>query len=87
MQSCGPGVSITYIRRRVVLAYWNDQHNLIVGRLPILLYVYVRMSMNVCAHHCNIPAYDIDTVNGKTVLRETLEQLPKPNYDLLKYIR
>ena len=44
--------------------------------------------MSVCIiHHCDIAAYDIDRVNGMTVLRETLEQLPKPNYNLLKYIR
>ena len=34
-----------------------------------------------------IAAYDIDGVNGETVLKETLEQLPTPNYNLLKYIR
>lgn len=44
--------------------------------------------MSVCIiHYCDFPAYDIDRVNGKTVLRETLEQLPKSNYNLLKYIR
>ena len=36
---------------------------------------------------CTTTAYDIDSVNGETVLRETLELLPKPNYNLLKYIR
>jgi len=34
-----------------------------------------------------VTAYDVDSVNGLTVLRETLELLPKPNYNLLKYIR
>jgi len=44
------------------------------------MYIYLLL-------YCCITAYDIDSVNGLTVLRETLEQLPKPNYNLLKYIR
>ena len=43
--------------------------------------------VHVTSHRVYISAYDVDRVNGQTVLKETLELLPKPNYNLLKYIR
>ena len=49
-----------------------------------MLYTYMHIHTYVCV---GITAYDVDSVNGQTVLRETLELLPKSNYNLLKYIR
>lgn len=64
-----------------------------VHTVASLLKLYLRELPEPVVQHYNYrkvidatKAYDVDSVNGETVLRETLEQLPKPNYNLLKYI-
>ncbi|XP_065906715.1 rho GTPase-activating protein 24-like isoform X2 [Dysidea avara] len=64
-----------------------------VHTVASLLKLYLRELPEPVVDHYNYrkiidatKAYDIDSVNGLTVLKETLELLPRPNYNLLKYI-